>query len=356
MPIFKTVWGRIYVAIATLSWGVLIAAFVLHALASWALLDASGETGLTGDFVTFAYYYVTTATTVGYGDLSPEGGTGRLAGALFLLPGSIALFTAFLGKAVSGVGNFWRRRLQGKGDFTQRSGHMLIVGWHGTRSQQLIEGLAKGTPGQERAVLLAYSLEENPRPELVDFIAAQSLSDLDAYHRAGAAGAATVVIRGMSDDDTLAGTLAAHAAAPNAHLVAHFQSEDAARLIRRQLPEVEVITSIATQLLVRSARDPGASRLAALMFSEETADTAFSVRVADECEGARYLDLFSALKRHHDITLIGLAREGSHSVDLNCGHDQRIHVGDTLFYIADRRMDSASIDWKACKGASVTAS
>ena len=356
MPVFKTVWGRIYVAIATLSWSVLVGAFILHAILSWALLHLTGETGLAGDFVTFAYYYVTTATTVGYGDLSPEGDTGRLVGALFLLPGSIALFTAFLGKAVNGVGNFWRRRLQGKGDFTQRSGHVLIVGWHGPRSLQLVEGLAKGSPGQEHAVLLAESLQENPLPELVDFVAAQSLSDLDAYHRAGAGGAATVVIRGMSDDDTLAGTLAAHAAAPNAHLVAHFQSEDAAKLIRRQLPEVEVITSIATELLVRSARDPGASRLAALMFSEETDDTAFSIRVSDECDGARYLDLFAALKQRHDITLIGLAREGAHSVDLNCAPEERIKAGDTLFYIADRRMDAAAIDWQACKGASAPAS
>ena len=197
-------------------------------------------------------------------------------------------------------------------------------------------------------MLVAPGLDISPLPDLVDFVSTQSLADIDGLVRAGAAGAATVVVRGANDDETLAATLAAEAAAPDAHLVAFFQDERAARLIRNQLPRVEVITSMATHLLVRSARDPGASRLAALMFSHGTADMAFSVKVPAGAGIARYFQLMCGLKERAGVTLIGVCRQSGSAVDLNCPPDMAVHPGDTLYYIADRRIDAERIDWAAC--------
>ena len=345
MPMMQAVWQRLYVAIATLSWAVLIGAFLVHMLLCWLLLSLAGEAELTADWLTFTYYYMITATTVGYGDLSPALPGGRLAAILVLLPGGIALFTAFLGKTITAIGGFWRRRLQGQGDFTERRGHTLVVGWQENRSRQLVEGLAAECGAAERIVLIAPGLDSNPLPETSDFVSAQSLSDLDSFARAGAAGASTIVVRGATDDETLAATLAAEAAAPHAHLVAFFQDERAARLIRNQLPRVEVITSMATHLLVRSARDPGASRLAALMFSHSTADTAFSVKLPESAGVTRYYDLLCGLKERAGVTLIGLCRHQESAVDLNCPPDCPVRPGDTLYYIADSRIDAGRLDW-----------
>jgi voltage-gated potassium channel len=347
MPIMRAVWQRLYVAIATLSWGVLGLAFLAHMLLSWLLLWWAGESELTTDALTFAYYYMTTATTVGYGDLSPALPGGRLAAILVLLPGAIALFTAFLGKTITAIGSFWRRRLQGQGNFSDRQGHTLVVGWQENRSRQLVEGLMADGGGAARIVLIAPGLDSSPLPDTVDFVSAQSLSDLESFARAGAAGASTIVVRGASDDETLAATLAAEAAAPNAHLVAFFQDEGAARLIRNRLPRVEVITSLATHLLIRSARDPGTSRLAALMFSHSTVDTAFWLKVPEEAETSRYFDLMCGLKKRAGVTLIGICRRGGSAVDLNCPPDLEVRAGDTLYYIADTRIDAERIHWGA---------
>ena len=99
----RRTWQRIYYAIATLRWSVLIAVIVLHALLSYFVLVVTGETALISDFLVYFYYYTTTATTVGYGDLSPQTAAGRTAAAIIILPGAIALFTAVLGKAVTRV-------------------------------------------------------------------------------------------------------------------------------------------------------------------------------------------------------------------------------------------------------------
>lgn len=345
MPIIRTIWQRVYIAFAELSWAALGAAFLLHGIATWILLAATGETDLTGHAVTFLYYYVTTATTVGYGDLSPSGQAGRLATLIFVLPGSIALFTAFLGKAVADIGSFWRRNLNGLGDFGDRAGHTIVVGWQGMRTRKLVEGLLDDALSGEKPILLAPGLEQNPMPQRIDFILADNLSDALSFRRAGAEGASVIVVRGKDDDETLAATLAARAAAPDARVVAHFEDEGAAKLIRRQVHGAEAITSVSTDLLVRSARDPGASQLADLMFSSRTADTAYSLQVPSGIAPVAYLDALAALKHGHDMTLIGLNKAGSEKVDLNCASDCTIEGGDTIFYIADERCDPRSLDW-----------
>lgn len=351
MPVIRILWRRCYVAIANLSWGVFAACFLAHALVTYLGFQLAGEAKLTDDPIDFVYYYMTTATTVGYGDLSPGTRAGRMIGALVMLPGSIALFTAFLGKVITGMSGYWRRRLQGLGDYSKRRGHMIVVGWQGARSRRLIDGLIHDYRG-ERIVLLAPTPAENPLPDQIDFTLAQSLSDLDAYARAGAAGAATVVIRGADDDETLAATLAAAAAAPDAHIVVHFQDEGAAQLVRRQFPEIEVITSIAAGLLARAARDPGASRLAELMFAGNTIDTAFSMKLPPQCAAIAYFDAFCGLKRRYGLTLIGISH-GDGQVDLNCGADKPLRAGDTLYYIADHRWSPDRIDWAALCGEKV---
>lgn len=344
MPFVVNVWQRTYVAIATLSWTVLAICFLFHALLSYLLFHWTGEAKLTSSVITFAYFYMTTATTVGYGDLSPGSEAGRLANVLIVLPGSISLFTVFLGKAVTSISGFWRRRLQGLGDFSERTGHTLVVGWQGTRSRRLIEGLLHDQHGAG-TVLLARGITENPMPDDIDFVVAEQLSDLASYGRAGAAGAQTLIIRGADDDETLAATLAARAAAPAAHIVAHFQEEGAAQLVRHQFPTIEVITSIAAGLLVRSARDPGASQLAALMFASNSVDTAFSMKVPSGAGPLRYVDVLLALKQRHGLTLIGLCRDGASKVDLNCPVDCEVGAGDTLFYIADHRVTAGDVAW-----------
>lgn len=346
MPLFVRVWQQVYVSIATLSWSVLGMLFACHALASYTLFALAGETKLTDSLITFTYFYMTTATTVGYGDLSPGGDAGRLVNVCLVLPGSIALFTVLLGKAVAGMSAFWRRRLQGLGDFSERTGHTLVVGWQGARSRRVIEGLLSDAPaGAPRIVLLARGLDANPMPEAIDFVSAEQLGDRAAFLRAGAAGAHTVIIRGADDDETLAATLAGRSAAPRAHMVAHFHEDSAADLIRHQMPDVEVITSIAAGLLVRAARDPGASQLAALMFADHAIDNAYSLAVPAGQQAMPYLEVLLALKQRHGLTVIGLCREGGRKVDLNCPVDCPVTGGDTLYYIADHRVSAAEVDW-----------
>lgn len=345
MPVFDTFIRKVYVAIATLTWSSLAAATALHAVLSYILLALSGEVDLTSDIVTFAYYYMTTATTVGYGDLSPTTAPGRVWAILIVLPGSIAIFTACLGKAVTDLGTTWRARMNGFGDYSEREGHTIILGWQPIRTKRLISLLMADRPDGERIVLVAKALEQNPMPEQFDYVRADGLSTPAGLQRAGIAGAGRVIVRGADDDETLAATLAASSTGTKAHIVAYFEDERAAELISKQCPDVEAIGSLSAEILVRASRDPGASRVADRLLSAESDDTAFSMTLPTHMREMTYFDAFTGLKRHYDMTLVGTSDSSGHSVDLNCSPDQVLRRGQTIFYIADKRVPADGVRW-----------
>jgi len=129
------------------------------------------------------------------------------------------------------------------------------------------------------------------------------------------------------------------------HIVAHMENEDTARLIEHQIDNIEVFSSISVDMMVRAAHDPGASRLANLMFSSRTESTAYSLTVPAGTPPISYLDALVALKRSHRITLIGVSEQGGRHLDLNCVSDRTIEGGDTLFYIANERREPSSTQW-----------
>lgn len=345
MPLFDVLVRRIYVAIATVSWSALFAVMLVHGLLSYILLAICGEPELIGNLVGFIYFYVVTATTVGYGDMSPTTAAGRIASIVVIIPGAIAIFTAILGKAITDVGSIWRRRMNGYGDYSERDGHTVILGWQSIRTRRLIELLLADRGDGERIILVDKSLEQNPMPDVIDYVRSDALSTPSGLQRAGLDRAARVIIRGADDDETIAATLAASSAKSTAHIVAHFEDERAVELISRQCPDVEAVGSLSAELLVRASRDPGASRVADRLLSAESEDTAFSMIVPSGTAPISYFDAMVGLKRHYGMTLVGLSGPDDRNVDLNCPTDQRIRAGDQLFYIGDERQLPDEVLW-----------
>ena len=345
MPVVSIILRRAYVAITQLSWAGLATIGLLHVAVCFLLLVAVGEVGLTSNVLDFVYFYVTTATTVGYGDLTPENHLGRLISLTVVMPGAIAVFTAVLGRGLSDLANVWRARMHGFGNYTDRGGHTVVLGWQGGRTRRLIELLADDQPDGDRMVLVAKALEQNPLPLLVDYIRVDALSIPSELRRAGIERAKTIVVRGQDDDETLAATLAVVTEAASTHIVSFFEDERSAALVRRQCPGVEVIGSMSEELMVRASRDPGASSMAEALFSTETPSTAFSLVVPESMRPANYVDLLHAMRQQYAITLVGARHGQSPDVKLNCADDSLIKPGDTLFYISDARLAANSVTW-----------
>ena len=338
MPVFR----RLLVACAEARWWVIALAGAVHVMVTWAGLSLLGEAALTGR--DFGYYYLTTVTTVGYGDLGPGTTAGRWFVGVWLMVGGIALFTAVLGKAISAVTSTWRRRVEGYGDYAGLKGHTVVIGHEPGRTKRLIaelkadDGLAGGTDDAD-VVLVATeeSLEAGVPASEVRLVRTRRLADVAALRRAGLAGAERVLVYAEDDDVTLAACLAVSSVGSEAHTVAYFDDAGTAALARHHCPRLETVSSSSEDLVVRATRDPGASAvLSALVSATDSEGSLYSSKgtaLGAPCTVAAAQDRL----RGERATLLAVRAPGA-SPALCLGPDDPVGEADTVFYVAQRRV------------------
>lgn len=321
---------RLYLAASELHWGVLLGLLLAHMALSYLALAWAVERDLHPP-VDFIYWYLTTASTIGYGDLSPKSGTGRMVAALFVMPGAVALFTTALARAFSGLAGRWRRRRMGLGDYSEVDGLVVLVGYDRDRTPRMIAEITADARGQE-IVLVATEEMAGDDPGY-RFVRAASLTAPGDLARAGVERADRVVIYGPSDAETLAATLAVTALNKGGHVVCFLRDRDAARLIAAHCPEVEVVLTPAVELLVKALSDPGSSRLITQLASH-TDEGATLYATTAEAGGS--FDEVAGRLRARGAVLVATCRpeEACPRFDLHGA----VSAGDRLFYVAMARL------------------
>lgn len=319
----------------------------LHVLMAYVMLGVfeSGEITLG---IAPWYYYVSTATTIGYGDLTPKTPSGRLFATLWIMPGGITLFTVSIAKFLQFISNRWRKRMRGEADYSDLEGHIVILGWQGLRTHQMIREIVANTGAGKREIVLCTTKDiENPIPEVVKFVRDKALSDAALHRRAGSAGAAVIITLGHDDNDTLAASLAAASLSKRAHIVAHFEQQSFADLLTAHCPRAEVMVSLSVELMVRAALDPGSSHVHRDLLSVVGGQNQFSLRVPAEATAMRYGRRLMMLKEMHNATSIAVADDtygkGLHP---NASMNAQVVPGAVLYYIAARRLDLAEVNWR----------
>jgi len=332
---------RAFHAMADLHWTVLFALIVAHALLTWALLGLAGEERLRGA-ATFFYWYATTAYTVGYGDLSPQTDAGRLVTAFWVFPGAIAAFTTIVAKVLAAIGEVWRVRRSGEGDYSRMTASIVLIGYHAARTPKMIDELCADLSPNQTLVLLARQILTDPDPR-IRYVQSESLTSAPALVRAGVPTASRVLVFTDSDSDTLSATLAATAMAPaSAHVVCYFEDEDHARLIDQHCPAVEVILAAGPQLVARACQDPGASQVISALTSHlDKSATLFSLAWPDR--PARPFGDLARILLDRGATLLAIQPGRDTTPTFNPPSDRPVALGDRLFYVATTRVDAATL-------------
>ena len=334
---FKT----IYAQLTRLSWWALVAAFGIHyAIAAKGMWFT--ETGEITEVIAFFYYYITTVTTVGYGDLSPKTAPGRLLASLWIMPVGILLFTTSITKFVHFLSTVWRRRMCGEADYSYLENHIVILGWQGLRTQRMVEEITHDVGSKRRETVVCTTKDiENPMPTVVKFVRDTALSVRGLHLRAGTAGAAAIIVLGHDDNDTLAAALAAASHNSQGHLVAHFCEQAFADLLTAHCPRAEAMVSSDTTMLVRAAQDPGSSRVHHDLLSIMTGNTLFSMQIPASEMRTSYGDLMEVYKRKHDATVVAVADDAKgNGLVLNAPGDMAVGPNQVIYYIADHRIAS----------------
>ncbi len=344
--ILSRVTKHLYARVSSLSWDTVQFKTVFHFAVSWSLSALIGTEEIASREI-FWYFYATTATTVGYGDYSPVTAAGRAITILWIMPGGIALFTTILAKVLQQISDKWRNRLRGLASYENLTDHIVILGWHGSRTQRMVDHIRGGQGEYERKIVLCSSEPiENPMPDQVRFVRGSALNTPDLLHRAAVANAKYIIALGHNDNETLAAALGAAAVNSDSHIVAYFDQQNFADLLKAHCPHAECNVSLSIEMMVRSAQDPGSSRVQRQLLSTLEGPTQFSLRVPVDANPVTYGALFSDLKTKHDATLFGVAKSAlGDDLILNAPSEHRVDPGMILYFMAAQRIEPVQIDW-----------
>ncbi|MDX1452325.1 MAG: ion channel [Oleiphilaceae bacterium] len=326
-----------------LRWHGIVLAIVFYVIASWVLLRLSGETSLTSS-LDYLYWLAVTASTVGYGDLSPQTTGGRIIVSIFVIPLGLGLFGLAIGRIAAFVSYQWRKGIQGLKKLNVKD-HILVVGWNGNKTLHLIRLLLREMEhGANKSVVLCVRHEmENPFPEHIGFVRVNSFTTDEDMTRAGVQTASCIIIDNLDDDITMTSSLYCSSQNPRAHIIAYFQQEELGHLLKSHCPNIECMPSVSVEMIAKSAVDPGSSALHHELLDVDKGMTQYSV-IYDGADNILVADVFHALKRKYDATLIGIAGKQCEDMEINPALDKKIVPGSTIYYIADERV--RHFDWR----------
>ncbi len=296
----------------------------------------SGEQSLVDNAINFFYYAITTMTTVGYGDLSPQTNAGRLFALLFVLPFGITLFGFVVAKLSSAAFNVWYRKQKGK-HYMDLNDHILIIGYNRQRTPLLVSEISREE--SRKIVLVSVQEQENPIPDTVEFANVTSFTEYAELSRVCIKSASTIVVDTDSDDETLAIALLVEELNKDAHLVAHFIDEVKAKILQGRCKNSECIASLSTELLAKSVIDSGSSKLHSELVSTHKGQTQYAIDVPKNVKKFTIRDIFLRFKEDVDGTIVGLRKVGEDDIILNPPLSQSAAGGDTIYYIADERIE-----------------
>lgn len=326
-----------------LRWQTFVLVIAAYFFISWVLLRLSGEAAIT-ELSVFFYWMMVTASTVGYGDFSPTTVAGRYAVSLFVIPVGLSLFGLAVGRIAAFISFQWHRGVKGLKTLHYQD-HIVVIGWNGARTLQLLRLLLREMEHQDKPknIVLCIRVDiENPLPNDIGFVRAESFTSDSDMERASIDKAATIIIDNPDDDITLTTALYCHSKNPTAHSIAYFSEESLGLLLNKHCPNVECLPSVAVEMMAKAAVDPGSSFLHHELLNVDKGMTQYSLRFNFERE-LSVEDLFLYLKRSFDATLIAIADPSNWQISLNPKLNEQVKPGYVIYYIADERIQF--IDW-----------
>ena len=349
MPVLKTLKQLLLQNFIEARLQTLALALAVYLGLSWLALWLAGETQLIA-WPNFFYWVVVTASTVGYGDLSPAGAAGRWVTILFIIPFGLGLFALTVGRVAAFISDHWKKGVRGLKTLDCND-HILVLGWNDKRTLLLLKLLLRENQQarQPGAIVLCVTDElENPMPERIEFIRASSYTDPEALARARLELARCVIIDNPDDNETMTAALYCNARNPDAHLIAYFRDESLAALLKQHCPKIECTPSVAVEMLAKSAFDPGSSALHHNLLNVEHGPSQYSAPYPENAAPATVEVLFERLKRRYQATLIGVGRDGG-PININPPLDATVEPGAVVYYIATARI--SNLDWTSLTGA-----
>lgn len=287
------------------------------------------------------WFSAVSITTLGYGDITATTLGARLGTVLFIMVVGLSSFSLFFGMALDAVSTAIANAQKGLGRAMVKD-HILIVHFPSEqRVRQIIEEIRSDPEhGQCEIVIVSAAIDELPFAANDVVFVRGSSHDADTYRRAGAADCQMAIVLSPDYSDRHSDAIVAAAvsvldrANREIHIVAECIDEKHRPLFDSCNCDAVVLgMSIAGNLLVQEAHDPGIAQVIEAMASNRRGTTLFSVEVGDA--GVSYTQLGKSLF-DHSINVMAINR-GTECLTVLTGVDSK--PGDRIVYAATRRTE-----------------
>ena len=232
--------------------GSLVVVFVALIVVGAALFAAADHR----TFGTAVYWAITTASTVGYGDVTPSTPAGRVIAAGLMLTAVPVLGLVFA-NAASYASEVRMRRLLGMGARHRMKEHILVLGWNPRARVAVRELLTEG----EEVVLVADEPSLPLDDDHLAFLRADP-GDEESLSRAAPQRAKGALICLDDDGQSLVATIALRHLAPNLTIASMAQSERTRSAMRDLgVPATVPVDALVGHALAKSVESPHAGEL-----------------------------------------------------------------------------------------------
>jgi voltage-gated potassium channel len=310
--------------------------FLTSWLAMWLAEPASNEVTRPENYW---WYFIVTAATVGYGDFFPETVLGHVVGA-YVIVGGIVTLTVLFTRLATYLQTVKGRRMKGLVGLDVK-GHIVILGYLAGRTERLVGTLIhEGCPN---LVLCAWDdVAEHPMPEQsnVQFVRGD-LTNVDVMQRACVADAATVVIDGRDDNESLAIAVAVDHANPNVHMVAALRDMSRCTHLRYVNPGVQCVQWHMPKLVTEEALDPGITQVYTDLMSEGGSGNTYSMRLPATLAHMTFGECQTHFGRRFGATVIAVRQQAGLAV--SPAWDTPLDNQMTVYYLADRRIKPSEL-------------
>lgn len=294
------------------------------------------------------WYSAVSITTIGYGDITASTPGARFGTVFFVMLVGLSSFSLFFGTVLDAVSTTASKAQKGLARAMAKD-HILIV--HFPNEQRILKLIQeiRSDPeeGKCEIVIISDEIEELPfRLPDVLFVRGSS-HDIETYKRAQAQDCKMAVVvspdyaNRNSDAIVAAAVTVIDRVKSEIHIVAECLDEKHRPLFDSCNCDAVVMgMTIAGNLLIQEAHDPGIAQLIEALTSNQLGTTLFSVPVSED--GVAYLDLAGKLLGH-SVTVMAVNRqESTHTLFKGL----QSKVGDRIVYSAARRLD-----WKGLRTA-----
>ncbi|GAB3507380.1 ion channel [Amycolatopsis cihanbeyliensis] len=315
------------------SWVTPVVVAVFVSATAWPLLAlAEGWGSEIVQPANYWWWFVVTASTVGYGDFYPESAGGHIVG-VYVIVGGIATLTTIFTRLATVLENARGRRMQGA-ITVDASGHTVLLGYTAGRTERIVDQLLAEDAGQV-VVCVWDDVGSHPMPDReVDFVRGE-LTEREVLERAGVHRARCVLVDARDDNEALAVAVTVDHVTDGAHVVVTLRDMARVSLIQYVDESIRCVQWHTPRMITEELQSPGIAEVYAELMTHGGTNT-YSATLPESLGSVRVGDCQTALGRTHGAIVLAARADGELMV--NPSWQTELPAGAILYYVAPRRL------------------